>query len=79
MPMKPSEPDQLARLQAADTIVIPQPWMESDRMAVLTTIMMETGKVVCPVRETTDNATEFTAYFPPNLAYLCPFDGNWND
>ena len=71
------ETDQLVRLQAADTIVIPQPWMFSYRLEALTTIMKETDKVVCTIRETPDTQIVFTAYFPPNLVYLCPFNGNW--
>jgi hypothetical protein len=73
------EPDQLVRLQAADTIVIPQPWMEPNRLIALTAIMLETDKVVCPIRETPDTNIIFTAYFPPKLAHLCPVDGNWEE
>jgi len=73
------EPDQLLRLQAADTIVIPQPWLEANRMIALTAIMLNTDKVVCQIRETPDTEIIFTAYLPPDLAQLCPYGGNWDE
>ena len=72
-------PGQIIRLQAADTIVIPQAWMEANDLAALTEIMKVTDKVLCPVREEPYTNIMFSAYLPPNLAHLCPVDGNWEE
>ena len=71
--------NQLVRLQAENTIVILQPWMDAEWMASMMQIVADTGKVTCQVRETVNSPVKFTAYFPPDLAYLCPYDGNWDN
>ncbi|MGA9398247.1 MAG: glycosyltransferase family 39 protein [Anaerolineaceae bacterium] len=70
---------QLVKLKADNTIIIPQPWMKSKLSEALTSILIKTGKVVCPIRVAVDKDVKFTAYFPPNLAYLCPFKGIWEE
>ncbi len=70
-------PEQLLRLQAANTVVIPQPWMDDAWKAALVPIVTGAGKTACEVRETDKSKIKFTAYFPAALDYLCPVNGNW--
>jgi hypothetical protein len=73
------EPEQLVKLQAPDTVVISQPWLKPEWLDTLTPIMLKVGKAACDIRDTAKSDIKFTAYFPQNMAYLCPFNGNWND
>ncbi|MBN2257874.1 MAG: glycosyltransferase family 39 protein [Anaerolineaceae bacterium] len=75
----PLDQEQLNEIQAANTIVILQPWMNAEWQASFGPVMSEAGKNRCDVRETADTTVKFTAYFPVNLDYLCPVDGNWHD
>lgn len=76
---EPLTREQLLRLQAGNTIVIPQPWMNAEWKASLLPILADSGKVTCGVREVVKSNVKFTAYFPANLDYLCPSDGNWSN
>jgi hypothetical protein len=76
---EPLTREQLLRLQAGNTIIIPQPWMNAEWLASMMQIMAATGKVTCQVRETVNSPVKFTAYFPASLSYLCPYDGNWSN
>jgi hypothetical protein len=53
--------------------------MNVEWKASLVSFTAGAGKVTCEVRETTDTDIKFTAYFPADLAYLCPVNGDWSE
>jgi hypothetical protein len=69
---------ELARLRAANTIIIVQPWMRPEWQAALTPILVEAGKQTCEIRDTADTAAIFTAYLPASQNSLCPINGDWS-
>lgn len=71
--------EQTTSLNAANTIVIPQPWMNPEWQDALKPILLDAGKIPCEVRNTAKTDVRFTAYFPGELAYLCPVNGVWDD
>jgi hypothetical protein len=70
---------QKLRLQSDNTIIIPQPWMDAGWKASLIPFTAGAGKVTCEVKESPKSNVKFTAYFPSNLAYLCPVNGDWSE
>lgn len=60
------------------TLVILQPWMNSDYKAGLEQQLLRLDKQPCPVQDTPSNPERFTLYLPPEYSRLCPVDGHWS-